>query len=420
MNKYKLTLFILFVLLNFVFSKDLTTKTVLENKFVVITKQIPNTKMVTLNLFINTDILDEEIVGLGYLTHQLLLNPQKKSQIIEKIEREFKLNFTKDYAEISIDISNQYMDISLEFIENIINSPLFEKQEIQKEKEKILKEIQKEKENFLNLAYNAFKSHIYKNHPSCNIKGTEDSIKNITRNDILKYWQKYYVPNKMILVVVGDFSQEDLLSKINNIFKKLKPVEIFESKKYFAIDSNFLPKKIELNENTTKAYIVLGYPIFGILNDDYLILKVVEILLGSQKSKLYMTFCERRKIAYSVGSYFSPQKYLSFFSFHVITRQETLEPCFNGLLDELQKIKEGKFEIEKLTEAKKDLIDAFEQNHKHRIKQAWYLGWFEVLGLGYEFDEKYCELIKKISIQDIQRVTEKYFKIYTSVIVSPK
>ncbi|MFH1613171.1 MAG: pitrilysin family protein [bacterium] len=427
MNKHIFSLFILFSLFGFAFSENLTNenltkKTVFENGFVFITKPLTNTKMITLDLFIKTGIFDEEIPGLAYLTHFSLLDAQKKFQITEKIKKlggEIKIIFTEDYAEISVDIPSQYIDISLEIIEDIIKNPLFEQEEIQNEKEKILQEIKKEKENFLNFAYDLFKTNIYKNHPYArNIKGTEDSIKIITRNDILNYWQKYYVPNKMILVAVGDFSQENLLIKTNNIFGNLKPIENFENKNYFLSDVNFLPKKIEKKENTTQAYIVLGYLVSSIINSDYPVLKVIEMLLAiEKKSRLYIAFCEKRKIAYSLGCYFPTRKYLSFFAFNVITKEKTLEQCFNGLLDELQKIKEEKIGIEELEETKKNLIDSFERNHQNRIKQAWYLGWFEVLDIGYEFDEKYCDLIRKVSIQDIKKVAEKYFKAYTAIII---
>ena len=62
-----------------------------------------------------------------------------------------------------------------------------------------------------------------------------------------------------------------------------------------------------------------------------------------------------------------------------------------------------------LQAAKDKLTGSFALAHETNAAQAQYLGMYEAMGAGYEFDARYPELITQVSAGDIQRVARKYF-----------
>ncbi|MDP6459952.1 MAG: hypothetical protein QF829_04080 [Candidatus Hydrothermarchaeota archaeon] len=74
---------------------------------------------------------------------------------------------------------------------------------------------------------------------------------------------------------------------------------------------------------------------------------------------------------------------------------------------------------EEVEKAKKKLIGNFKLDHESNKDQAFYLAWYEIVGLGYEFDEEYPSLVEKVTPKDVARVAEKYFNDLVVAVVAP-
>jgi hypothetical protein len=58
--------------------------------------------------------------------------------------------------------------------------------------------------------------------------------------------------------------------------------------------------------------------------------------------------------------------------------------------------------------AKRKLIGDWLMDHQTRLRQSWYLGWFETIGLGFEMDSKFTDLIRGTSYREVLEVREKF------------
>ncbi len=93
----------------------------------------------------------------------------------------------------------------LELLEEIITSPRFDEDEIEKVRTQLLTEIKLFWDNPSQFASQLVAQELYKGHPfSKNILGTEDSIKKITRKDLVEFHKKYFTPQGARLALVGD------------------------------------------------------------------------------------------------------------------------------------------------------------------------------------------------------------------------
>ena len=59
-------------------------------------------------------------------------------------------------------------------------------------------------------------------------------------------------------------------------------------------------------------------------------------------------------------------------------------------------------------------------DRRTNARQAWYLAFYEIAGVGYEFLDRYAADVKKVTPADVQRVAQRYLSVTRTVIVQPK
>ena len=101
----------------------------------------------------------------------------------------------------------------------ILNS-CFDKKDIEKEKSVILEELKMYEDSPDDLSYDLLLENIYKDHSlGMNILGDRNTLKNFKRENILDYYNKYYVPNNSVISICGNFNFEEIVEKIKDKFK---------------------------------------------------------------------------------------------------------------------------------------------------------------------------------------------------------
>jgi predicted Zn-dependent peptidase len=149
-------------------------------------------------------------------------------------------------------------------------------------------------------------------------------------------------------------------------------------------------------------------------------MKVLNGILGSGfTSRLFQELREKRGLAYAVGSFFPTRINMGRFIAYIGTAPQKTEEAVKGIEKVVMEVEKGISE-EEIQIAKEKIVGSFLLEHQTRAKQAWYIGWFETIGLGYEMDKKYPEKINKVKKEDIYEAWKNYIPLgYRCVIVKP-
>lgn len=138
---------------------------------------------------------------------------------------------------------------NLEYLLKYVESPYFTDENVEKEKEIILQELKMHKDN----PYRAGEIKIIENSFLVNpikipVIGTEDSIKSITKEDLLTCYETFYNPSNMLLVITGNFNQDETIKLIRNI----------EDKRKVKVESNIIKKTYDEPDKISKEYDILN------------------------------------------------------------------------------------------------------------------------------------------------------------------
>jgi zinc protease len=323
-------------------------------------------------------------------------------------------------------VLNKDVDLGLELLSDLLIRPIFPQEYVHKEKERTLAEIVSAQDRPQVVAGWAFNELVYQDHPLHRPShGYPNTVERLTRDDLLEFHRRYFVPNNIILSVVGDFRVPEFLPKIEKAFGgwEGKPV-IFP----------IYPEPIRQNTKRVKFItmpaqqlnIYLGHLGISRTNPDYYALQVLDTILGGGagftaripqrlRDELGLAYTTFASITMTAG--WDPGRFVSFIG----TSPENMKLAIDELLNEIRRIIEEPVTAQELQDAQDYLTGSFVFGFESSPQIARFLVHAQVYGLGFDFIEKYPQYVRAVTVNDVTRVARKYLdsENYTLVVVGP-
>jgi len=406
-------------------------KDVLKNGLSVIHLERKNLPLVMVTLLVKASPLDEpeRLAGLSSLTASLLTEGTKKrtsKQISEEIEfigASIGQSVDYDFTTLTLSVLKKDLDKGFEIFSDVLLEPVFSEPEIARKKDLIKGNLRKAEDDPRFIADREFRKSLYGGHPYGRlIEGYPETIDNIKRDDIVRFYSDYFVPNNSILVVVGDISGEELNSLIKKYLSSWKPKDIkrssFEAKKPSGKNVVVVDKPI------TQANIIFGGLGIRRSDPDYYAISVMNYILGGGgfSSRLMQKIRDEMGLAYDVHSFFSPSKEPGIFQVQMQTKNESANISIETILGEIKRLKDSGATPSEIEDAKAFLVGSFPGRFDTMRKIADFLALIEFYGLGLDYMEKYPRYIESVTPEDIKRVAQRYLDTenYVLVVVGDK
>ena len=398
-------------------------KVVLDNGLTVIFEQKKcNSVVVEVLVKVGSNREEEKERGISHFIEHMLFEGTKKrpsnwliSNEIEKIGGEFNAYTTNERTCFYIKVLKKHMIKAVNVLADMLQNSLFTEEAILREKNIVLKEIDLVNDEPRYYQWELLQKNIFDHHPTKHpVYGDKKVIKNLTRKKIVDYYQKYYIPNNMIISIVGDV--KDWKSKIVKNFIS-KPGKISKMKHF----SEPLPKKNKvkiLKKKIVNTYTVMGFKTVPQKHPDSYILEVINGVLGrGQSGKMFAEIRAKKGLAYDVGTQNINEETYGYFAIYATIDKKNLVLVKKTILTELAKLKN--LSAKDLNEAKTFIEGDYLLEIEDPQKVADQIVFWEQAGTA-KMINNYVKNIKKVTIKDVQRIMNKYFKYYTFVIVEGK
>ena len=325
------------------------------------------------------------------------------SDYLESYGAELNHDVFEDGMSISIKSLNEHFDKIFPLINLIVNKPILSEIEFQKVKKLTINSIKKEKENPFNISFEKWRKIVYSKHPyAFNSIGYESDVKQIMYEDVLSEYEKFrnrrkYLISNNLKINPNSFEESDQI---------ISGKTLYYQNPYLNKEHRF----VNSHNKSNQTIIMLGNQTCSRRSSEYLPLKLLESHLSyGMSSLLFKVFREKNGITYDIGV-FNPVRegnapfliYLSVSNKNALLAFELLTKLWNELLFSL-------ISDEDIFLAKKKLISSFLLNNQsldyillQRIQLISY-------GILPKSDRNYQSKIDKITPEDIQILTKKYF-----------
>jgi zinc protease len=414
-------------------SKDVVRE-LLPNGLTVVVKSNPDSKVLGINLLgKNRSAMEPEgKTGIADFTNRMLLKGTK-TKSAEKIAEDLgsigaeitvvdnpfipydDVYTTHSFTFIKFQTIDEFANQGIELLSDLVISSTFPEEEIAKTKQEMMSILGRSKGSTSETCRDLFYSTLFsvidrsasggKDHPYGKpILGDAQSLGSITREDLIEFHKRFYSPNNMILTVVTNLPADQMMDKIKSTFSKMSRID-FPQPQIPSPQPLTSPTKVEKTMEKEQVYIYLGEPMPGIESPDVFALDLMSSILSS---RLGLNLREIKGLAYSVGSSVNFDKDFGWFIAAMGTRPQNYQVALDGILEEMRKIKAENVSPEELEKAKNGIWGNMLMYRLSRISQAYYMGVNEFKGVGYDYDDKYIESLRKVTVGQVKQAAEKY------------
>lgn len=306
----------------------------------------------------------------------------------------------------ALTLSNKLPEV-LELFTEILLYPAFKKDEIEKARPELLSLLYQQEDQPFSLALKEFLRAFFPEHPyGLNQAGSKEFYLSFTGKDLRKLYSQSVTPERGVLVVSGDFEVSSLKNRLAELLKdwKGKKTEFKEEPEpSFPREASKRVKK-----DSFQTQILLGFQVPGLLSEDRVALEVLNSALSGQDGLLFRILRDERSLAYAVTSFLLLYPKKSALVFYIACSPEKEKEAVSGFFEILEKIKKEGLRPEELERGKNRLLGRHRLSLQSNLSKAEDMAVNEVLGLGWNYSEKYEALVKEITSQNIRRAIQDY------------
>ncbi len=339
----------------------MVTKSTLNNGIRIISENMPHAHSLSIGIWVTTGSRHEsaETNGIAHFIEHLLFKGTEKRTALD-IAREIDsvggvLNaFTsREYVCFYVKILSEYLEKAVELLSDIFLNSTFDPEELEKERKVILQEIWMVKDNPDNYIHDLFYQNFWKNHPlGKSILGTEESIKNLTRDTLVNFKNEHFTAGNIIVTAAGKVDHGNLAGLLEAKFHGVPAGDLREdhtkpqyNKKIDAVDKDLEQVHLCLGTKALPQNHPLRYESY-ILNT---------VIGGSMSSRLFQEIRENKGLAYSVYSYVSSHSDAGSLIVYAGASPQKINEIINITLGEMKKLKTEHIPEQELKHAKEHL-----------------------------------------------------------------
>jgi predicted Zn-dependent peptidase len=396
-------------------------KIILKNGLTLLVDQ-RKTDTITVQATVKTGSNNETkgIHGISHFIEHMLFEGTKNrkeakiiSNEIESLGGELNAYTSNERTCFYVKVPKKHFLKALDIVSDVLINPLFDNKAIEKERKIILKEINMVNDEPRFYQWILFQGKLFqKNHTKYPVYGFIQDVNKLNRKDILRYYEKYYVPNNTIISVSGDVKNIQIRDYFIN-FNKGRDISIKR------IIEPKLTKSIVVKEKRKmlNSYLVLGYKTVSRLQKDSYVLDVIKAILGrGQSGRIFEEIRGKRGLAYEVGVHNEANNDYGFFSIYLNTDKTKVEVVKKIILEEMEKLKNHDLTEKELKEAKGYLEGQYILENEDTHDRADSLCFWESIK-DANLAKGYLKEIRKVTMKDISKIAKKYFGNYCLAMV---
>ncbi|MBV9080366.1 MAG: insulinase family protein, partial [Elusimicrobia bacterium] len=319
---------------------------------------------------------------------------------------------THDYSEVSCHAIADYFSEALVLMHEALFKAAFREDEVQKERAALLAAIRSKKESIFTIANEELNRRLYGAHPYARpVTGTEPSVTPLDRAAVLAWHKSTVVPTGAVFSIATSCRPAKILKEIAQLFgPSVWPKVKSTVPKLGKTPANRPGADVVLREPFEQSYLLVGYPASIVGSKDYMALKVLNAALGGGMSaRLFQTLREQQGLAYDVGTFYPSKRLGSAFVGYMGLQESKLEQARRGMLTSFEAVAKTAIPKEEVEQTQSYLKGGYILDHQTNSQRSHYLGWWEMLGLGYGFDQKYLTGLGKVTSADVLRAARALF-----------
>lgn len=338
----------------------------LNNGLRVVVENIEHFNSVSVGLWVENGSRNENELNNGishFIEHMLFKGTENRTskqiaEAIEDIGGQINAFTGKEATCYYIKALDSYLELGLDVISDMLFNSKFDEEDIEKEKGVVVEEINMSEDSPEDVLMDLHSFATWgKNSLSRPILGYESTVRSFTREILVEYLKRYYIPENCVISICGKVD----MTKIENLVQKYFGIWKFENKSITRYDSPIIEKSnLFRKKDIEQLHITLGMPGLETGHDDiYTLVLLSNILGGGASSILFQKIREELGICYSIYLFISSHINTGSVNIYAGLNPQYIKEALQTINYELEKFSVNQISKEKLHKAKEQLKGSY-------------------------------------------------------------
>lgn len=335
----------------------------LENGIKLILKEV-DSPITHVGMVVNTGTRDElpEENGIAhFIEHTIFKSTRKRNtyqvlSYLENVGGDLNAYTTKEETFFYASVLNAYFGRALDLLADIVFNAAFQPKDLETEKEVVLEEINAYKDNPAELIFDEFENQLFAGHPiGTYILGTKKSVRRFRREDILRFMERTYHTDQMVISVVGAIPFAQCVRMVRKHFGSIPS----HPRDYQRVPfRDYRPTHAQKNLRGNQTHLIMGCVLPRYNDRKHLCATLLNNLLGGpgMNTRLNMALREKKGYVYSVESAYAALSDAGLFTIYAGMDSKNREKCQALIAEELRRLRETPLGPLQLQRAKRQLV----------------------------------------------------------------
>jgi predicted Zn-dependent peptidase len=397
--------------------KPMISQEVLPNGLTLIAESMPHVRSVAIGVWLRRGSRHETPKQSGishFIEHMVFKGTTHRSaetiaSEVDSIGGHMDAFTAKEYASFHLKVLDEHLPLAVDILADIVLNPLFDSEEMAKEKKVIFEEINMVEDTPDDLVMELFTEAFWPDHPLGRpILGTKGSVSSFERDDLATFFREVYRPRNIVISAAGHFEYGIVSDLIRRHFGELaEGGAAGDGGPPTPAGGVVLRSKKELEQ----VHLCLGTPAYRQGHEDrYGVYILNTVLGGSMSSRLFQNIREKRGLAYSISSGVTSYSDAGTLTVYAGMSLDSVQEVLDLTLDELRRLKNEPLAGSELRRAKDHLkgslmlsLESTSSRMSHLARQEIYFG--RQFGL-----DEVLAGIEAVSEEDVRRIASDIFR----------
>lgn len=390
---------------------------VLPNGLTLITEEMKHIRSISIGIWVKTGSRDEDLQWNGishFVEHMVFKGTQHRSaeeiaRQVDSIGGNIDAFTAKECVSFSMKVLDEHLPVALDVLSDVVLNPVFDVQDIARERGVILEEIKMDEDNPDYLVHEIFTQNFWKDHPLGRpILGTRDTVKRFERVPVFDFYSQRFTPGNVIITAAGNLSHQRFVELVTKRFENMNPM----SNGFHSSAPKIVPKIILRNKKSLEqVQICVGVPSYPITHERRHSSYILNTLLGGgMSSRLFQNIRERQGLAYAIYSDLNPYRDTGCLSIYAGTSRESAIKVVECIVSEFRNLKAESVPPDELRRSKDQLkgslmlsLESSTARMSNLARQEMYFDHF------YGLDEL-IEKIEAVTAEELQELANQFFR----------
>jgi len=389
---------------------------VLPNGLTIITEQMQHIRSASIGIWLQTGSRDEDAAWNGishFIEHMLFKGTEHRTaeeiaRQVDSIGGNMDAFTAKECICFNVKVLDEHLPIALEILSDLVLHPVFDSNDITRERGVILEEIKMDEDNPDYLVHEIFTQNFWKDHPLGKpILGTKETVKKFERTAVLDTYSHRFAPGNIIVSAAGNLDHDRFVELVTQHFEHMKP-----RKNGFHSPVPKIVSKITLRNKKAleQVQLCLGVPSHPIAHEKRHAGYILNTLLGGgMSSRLFQNIRERQGLVYSIYSDLNPYRDTGCLAVYAGTSRESASKVVQSVVSEFHKLKAEPVPADELRRSKDQLkgslmlsLESSSARMSNLARQEMYFDRF------YDLDELIAK-IEAVTVEDLTSLANEFF-----------